>query len=176
MAYIRALPAPTQQLPDSRREAQAVEAGRLAFMTVGCGTCHTPDLGAARGIYSDLLLHDMGTEASDDGSYGAFSPPDLASAMDPMTPLTTLDDLRMPPEVRAGRWRTPPLWGVRDSAPYLHDGRADTLEQAIALHAGQSAGPTARYSALSPLGKQQVLAFLKSLAAPRDPVPADGAR
>jgi len=29
------------------------------------------------------------------------------------------------------------LWGVRDSAPYLHDGRAATIEEAILLHHGQ---------------------------------------
>jgi len=34
-------------------------------------------------------------------------------------------------------WRTPPLWGVARSAPYLHDGRAPTLEEAIRLHGGQ---------------------------------------
>ena len=32
---------------------------------------------------------------------------------------------------RSSEWRTPPLWGVADSAPYLHDGRAATLEAAI---------------------------------------------
>ena len=36
-------------------------------------------------------------------------------------------------------WRTPPLWGFRDSGPYLHDGRAETLDQAVALHGGESA-------------------------------------
>ncbi len=36
-------------------------------------------------------------------------------------------------------WRTPPLWGFRDSGPYLHDGRAQTLEEAVAMHGGQGA-------------------------------------
>ena len=36
-------------------------------------------------------------------------------------------------------WRTPALWGFRDSAPYLHDGRAKTLDQAIAFHGGEAA-------------------------------------
>ena len=35
-----------------------------------------------------------------------------------------------------GEWRTPPLWGVADSAPYMHDGRAANLEQAIVMHGG----------------------------------------
>ena len=29
-------------------------------------------------------------------------------------------------------WRTPPLWGFRDSGPYLHDGRAQNLDEAVA--------------------------------------------
>jgi cytochrome c peroxidase len=36
-------------------------------------------------------------------------------------------------------WRTPPLWGFRDSGPYLHDGRAKNLEEAVAFHDGQAA-------------------------------------
>ena len=40
---------------------------------------------------------------------------------------------------KRGEWRTPPLWGFRDSAPYLHDGRAQDLAQAVALHGGQGA-------------------------------------
>ncbi len=35
-------------------------------------------------------------------------------------------------------WKTPPLWGVRDSGPYLHDGRAITIEEAIEWHGGES--------------------------------------
>jgi hypothetical protein len=44
-----------------------------------------------------------------------------------------------PQSGRASRqeWRTPPLWGIRDSGPYLHDGRATTFEQAIAIHGGE---------------------------------------
>ena len=40
----------------------------------------------------------------------------------------------------AQEWRTPPLWGVRDSAPYMHDGRAETLLEAISMHDGEAAG------------------------------------
>ena len=29
---------------------------------------------------------------------------------------------------KPSEWKTPPLWGVADSAPYLHDGSAPTLE------------------------------------------------
>jgi len=66
----------------------------------------------------------------------------------------------------ATEWKTPPLWGCRDSAPYLHDGRAATLEQAIAFHGGEAADSTIRYFMLSPRKRQLVVAFLKTLVAP----------
>jgi CxxC motif-containing protein (DUF1111 family) len=63
-------------------------------------------------------------------------------------------------------WRTPPLWGLRDSGPYMHDGRAQTLEQAIALHSGEAEQIAHNYFALSAEERRQVQSFLKSLAAP----------
>ena len=44
-------------------------------------------------------------------------------------------------------WRTPPLWGVADSPPYLHDGRAATLIDAITLHGGEAETATLRFFA-----------------------------
>ncbi len=64
-------------------------------------------------------------------------------------------------------WRTPPLWGVADSAPYLHDGRAATLEEAIRLHGGQGLRSAQRFQAASPIERDQLIAFLKTLRAPR---------
>jgi CxxC motif-containing protein (DUF1111 family) len=55
---------------------------------------------------------------------------------------------------------------VADSAPYLHDGRAATLEDAIRLHAGQAQSSANRFFALPNAQQQQVMQFLKSLRAP----------
>jgi CxxC motif-containing protein (DUF1111 family) len=63
-------------------------------------------------------------------------------------------------------WRTAPLWGVADSAPYLHDGRAATLEAAIEQHAGEAASAAARFNLLPPDQRQAVVMFLKTLRAP----------
>jgi hypothetical protein len=49
---------------------------------------------------------------------------------------------------------------------YLHDGRAETLEQAIAFHGGESAGATGRYFQLTAKERFEVVTFLKSLVAP----------
>jgi len=54
-------------------------------------------------LFSDLLLHDMG--------------PGLADGIEQES-------------ASGSEFRTPPLWGLRFSAPYLHDGRAGTPEEA----------------------------------------------
>src|SRR5262249_269043 len=151
-AFVASLPRPVERLPadDLGREMAAI--GKKLFTTVGCAECHTPDLGGVEGLYSDLLLHRMGQPLEGGGSYN-----------DP--PIEK-------PEVKPGEgpqpdeWRTPPLWGVADSAPYLHDGRAATLEQAIKLHAGQATRAAERYAKLRAPEQAQLIAFLKTLRAP----------
>jgi len=70
-------------------------------------------------------------------------------------------------ETAAQSFRTPPLWGVADSAPYLHDGRAATLDDAIRQHAGQAADAADRYATIAPQGRHELLTFLGTLRAPR---------
>jgi len=68
-----------------------------------------------------------------------------------------------------GEWRTAPLWGVSDSGPYLHDGRADTLDQAISMHGGEAVDVAARYTGAPAKDKEAIIAFLKTLQAPKQP-------
>ncbi len=56
--------------------------------------------------------------------------------------------------------------GARDSAPYLHDGRAETVLEAIALHAGEAAGTRDRFLQLPLADRRAVLAFLDTFVAP----------
>jgi len=63
-------------------------------------------------------------------------------------------------------WRTAPLWGVKDSAPYMHDGRAETLLEAISMHEGESLGTRDRFLQLPYADRHAVIAFLKTLVAP----------
>jgi Di-haem oxidoreductase, putative peroxidase len=58
------------------------------------------------------------------------------------------------------------LWGLRDSGPYLHDGRAKTLDEAVMWHGGQGAESARRFPALTRVEWLQVQAFLKTLVAP----------
>jgi CxxC motif-containing protein (DUF1111 family) len=148
-AFCASLSRPIERLPRDVSAEQAA-AGKNLFATIGCADCHTPKLGGVDGLYSDLLLHEMGHDLVGGGSYG-----------DTHVPVPNSADAISPSE-----WRTPPLWGVADSAPYLHDGRAATLETAIQMHGGQATHTAQNFALLNPTGQAQVIAFLKSLHAP----------
>ena len=91
-------------------------AGEQVFSAIGCAACHVPALVTGPSsnplfnrkqvaLFSDLLLHDVGTG---DGIAQSVAQPD---------------------EIR-----TPTLWGLRLHRPLLHDGSAGTLEEAILRH------------------------------------------
>ena len=64
---------------------------------------------------------------------------------------------------------TPRLWGVADTAPYLHDGRALTITDAILLHGGEAQTARDNFDGLSDANKILLLTFLRSLKTPVDP-------
>lgn len=186
VSFLQELPAPVQELPSEPAAADFFHEGKALFATVGCANCHAENLGEVAGVYSDLLLHDMGPALQDQGDYGVFVPdspggdqepiieqllknsnpvfqPQVAAA--PTTQPTQADESIL--GARRDEWRTPPLWGVRDSAPYLHDGRAQTLEEAIAFHDGEARRSAAKFFELKPSERLKVVMFLKSLAAPQ---------
>jgi CxxC motif-containing protein (DUF1111 family) len=153
--FLRDLPAPVQVVPSDANEKAHVENGSKQFAAIGCADCHTPDLGPIKGFYSNLLLHDMGGElASSTGYYGE----------PPAAPGSTGENA--PPV--ANEWRTPPLWGVADSAPYLHDGRAKTLEAAITRHAGEAVDVVGKFNGLPKGDQDDIVAFLQTLRAPQN--------
>jgi CxxC motif-containing protein (DUF1111 family) len=181
--YLKELPAPAALTTDNAELRTALQSGERLFAKVGCAACHTPQLGDVAGIYSDLLLHDMGADSGDSGNYGVFIPDSVASdSEDPIPeaaniqirngrfPVPNTQTLQTIPDDLKGaasqEWRTPPLWGVRDSAPYLHDGRAKTLEQAIAMHGGEGQQAAIAFYRLSKADQIRVLSFLRTLVAP----------
>ncbi len=153
-AFVASLPRPEQRLPDDPVHRQQAGLGERMFHKVGCAECHVPSLGSVEGLYSDLLLHKMGEPLEGGGSYNEPPIPD---------PSKPDNDAPSP-----GEWRTPPLWGVADSGPYLHDGRAQTLEQAILLHGGQAARSVQKFNGLSGHEKAALVGFLKTLRAPAE--------
>lgn len=149
--FIYALARPAARISVVGAEQSKAELGAKLFHQVGCADCHTPNLGSVDGLYSDLLLHRMGLDLQGGGFYYGAATPSAAAAAMPL----------------ADEWRTPPLWGVADSAPYLHDGRANTLDDAIRLHGGQGGRSAQAYGRLSQSQREQLIAFLGTLRAPQ---------
>jgi CxxC motif-containing protein (DUF1111 family) len=138
-------------IPPNAAAATEVRHGEALFLSVGCADCHTPNLGGVEGLYSDLLLHVVESGSTKDGLY---------TTTEPVVPLP--EDHPRPAE-----WKTPPLWGVADTAPYFHDGASPTLKGAILRHAVQASRITKKYRELKPLEREAVIAFLRSLRAPQ---------
>ena len=145
----------TLRAPSRRNEGDAdVLAGQQLFASAGCAACHVPTLttGASEIAvldrvefhpYTDLLLHDMGPDLDDGYTEGIAT---------------------------TAEWRTPPLWGIGIQAAFqggqaffLHDGRARTLEEAIAAHGGEAAAARAAFDLLSPDDQARLIRFLESL-------------
>jgi CxxC motif-containing protein (DUF1111 family) len=169
VAYVASLPAPVMIEPSRRDEAERRNAGGALFKTIGCATCHTPTLGRVTGLYSDLLLHDLGPANSGEGYYttgdGGTPPPPLL-VVGPNKAGGSGSDKPQILGALGPEWRTTPLWGLRDSAPYMHDGKARTLEEAIGRHGGQAQPVLARFESLNGVQKMQLRRFLLALASP----------
>ena len=58
---------------------------------------------------------------------------------------------------------TTALWGVGSKAPYGHDGRSNSLHEAILRHGGEAQSARDNYAALSRADQQDLLNFLGSL-------------
>ncbi len=137
--------------PAAPDEEALARTGEALFSKVGCAACHTPEIGGLAGVYSDFLLHRLDDRANGGSGYRTVETIEV--------PLP--DAFPLPEE-----WKTPPLWGVADSAPYLHDGSASTLEAAIARHRGDAEAVYQAYIRLDSLDRRAVNAFLKTLKAP----------
>lgn len=132
--FLSNLPAPRRRVSD-----QSVLEGEMLFTSVGCAICHIPTLQGPDGpvhLFSDLLLHDV--------------MPPLFQGM-------------AEPGAEVGMYRTPPLWGVRDTAPYMHDGRAETLRDAITAHSSEASGVVAMFRQLTQAQQDALVTFLEHL-------------
>jgi len=180
-AFVHSLPQPVRD-PSNFSES---DAGERVYDRIGCSHCHAKDLGWVSGIYSDMSLHDMGNEDEDmqvttpELKVQEFQQLGLAQAMSNSgggyggspTLSFSLQSVRVAfiePAEYEQEWKTPPLWGVSDSAPYWHDGRAETLKEAILLHGGEADRARAAYQQLDQEDQQSLLGFLQSLKAPSE--------
>jgi CxxC motif-containing protein (DUF1111 family) len=131
-------------------------AGTALFAATACATCHVPSLatrpdypiadlaGIDAEVYSDLLLHRMGSELAD----GLPSHPSVDGEADSF------------------EWRTAPLIGLRFNRTLLHDGRARSIEEAVLMHRGEGSEANAavdQFEALSATDRQTLLEFVEAL-------------
>jgi len=154
VAFVDAIPRPTEVVPKDARLRTSAERGKTLFRSIGCAECHTPNLGEVAGIYSDLLLHSVTTPKSDGYRHEIIVEVPLP------------DGHPLPDE-----WKTPPLWGVADSAPYFHDGSSPTLHDAILRHEGEAAVVTNAFKSLGAADQYALVAFLNTLKAPAEATP-----
>lgn len=141
--FVRFLAPPERGLP--RRPEDAAR-GEELFGSLGCVACHLPALETGDhpvealahktvGLFSDLLLHDMGPELAGPCASGA-SPQE---------------------------YRTEPLMGLRHRTIFLHDGRVSRVRDAILLHGGEAAAARERFAALDRVTQEYLLEYLGTL-------------
>lgn len=146
VAYMRFLAPPQPILTNDPAARDDIEEGERIFEFMGCDACHTPALTTAASetpalhrkrfrLYSDLLLHDMGPELADICS----------------------------PGILPSEWKTARLVGLGHRSEFLHNGRAQSLSDAILLHGGEAAASRDVFRRLTDQARSQVLAFLRSL-------------
>ncbi len=177
--------------PARSERTPSVQRGEALFARSGCAKCHVPDWrlpaanpGAAdytRRTRGDRRFFDLETEPGPDGElrgrlkrlydrkdgpitrrFGPVSIPDIYSDflqhdLGPETHQVQYDGSTIT------HFRTTPLWGAGSTAPYLHDGSALTLEEAIRRHGGEAATSRRAWRALPAADREAVSAFLRSL-------------
>jgi hypothetical protein len=152
--------------------------GRKEFHALGCAGCHQPmmvlkspmlvldglpPIDLARNMREPALRYDK-----DLGGYPVWLFSDL-KRHDMGEQNVARNDQN---GVARNEYLTPRLWGMADSAPYLHDGRAPSIDYAIAGHDGEGGAARAAFAALSIEEKGGLRVYLMSLRrAPRVIVP-----
>lgn len=165
VCFVRSLPRPVQMLPEDPDLKSLVNEGETLFGQIGCTQCHVPDLGGVDGIYSDFNLYNLTKpELSSEGGGGQYG----EFLRSPSSNTSTLDAIKA-----IEKWKTPPLWGVADSAPYMHDGSAGSLHVAIEHHHRDAAASRQTYLELHQDQQRAIIAFLKSLRSPYATVSTD---
>lgn len=171
-AYVRSLtalasPFDRYRAGDARALTESQRRGLLVFESRGrCATCHRSDGSDApftdnefhSGRLSEATARELSTVAALLAKLPREARFDLVSARADVAALGRYVVTLEPADI--GKFRTPSLRNVVVSAPYMHDGAAATLEQAIELEAYSRSDRTL---ILTPSELSDVAAFLESL-------------
>jgi hypothetical protein len=146
-------------------------AGSELFDRLGCVDCHRRSLPLSSLIWTEMpdttegpgvaiqLITDGETPRGEPGVVQLFSDlkrHDMGEVL--------ADVVQGQPGIGRSVFLTRPLWGVAETAPYLHDGRAATLHEAIAAHGGEAATQRSSYQALEDAQRADIHIFLLSLS------------
>jgi hypothetical protein len=168
------------RMPQDPAEFLNAERGARLFETIGCVDCHRPLL-STKSRYLTFSF----PQVAQNPDANVYYQVDLSQP--PMSfPVNRQGGIDVPLFADLKRhnmgsslaefngdamFTTARLWGVADTAPYLHDGRAFTLTEAILLHGGDGseARPAVdRFKALSQHDRDAVIAFLGTLHTPQN--------
>jgi len=176
--YLATLQAPVRENPTDPNAFMRAQQGEALFSQVGCAGCHVPA----------LTLNDPVHLENPDLTTGAPLPfdltldskePRLARGSDNKVRVELFSDLKRHDmgaslaDVKAtfgvapSVFITRPLWGVAVTAPYMHDGRAPSLRDAVLVHDGEAAASRTSFQALAADDQAKLVEFLGTLS--RDP-------
>lgn len=177
--YLAQLEAPIVRPPRDEGLLDAFAAGRSHFEAIGCATCHVPTLELddprlAAWVPSDPDRPPYVIDVAKDGESPKIEPKyarydtsylvhlfsdlkrhDMGAALATENPQGTIP---------ANVFLTRSLWGLAETAPYLHDGRAPTVHDAIVLHGGEAEAARSAYLALDEARQGELRVFLTSLS------------
>jgi hypothetical protein len=177
VGYLAQLEVPIMRPPRDPGLLDAWAAGRIRFDEIGCAGCHVPT----------LELQDTKLDAREDPDpskptfvidvakdgdgpkiepkYGGHTTPYLVHLFSDLKRHDMGPGLASAPQgaIPASVFLTRPLWGLATTAPYLHDGRAPTVDDAIRLHGGEAQAARDAYLALDESGRASIRIYLTSL-------------
>jgi len=179
VGYLAQLEVPVTRPPRDAGLIDLFAAGRTRFGAIGCAGCHLPTLelndpvlnaSAGAGPERPAFLIDVAKDGDGpkiEPKYGAPPTPYLVHLFSDLRRHEMGADLASPADqgsIPASVFLTRPLWGLAETAPYLHDGRAPSVHDAIVLHGGEAAAARDAYLALDGEGRASVRVFLTSLS------------
>ncbi|MBI3769187.1 MAG: hypothetical protein HY271_11970 [Deltaproteobacteria bacterium] len=181
VAYLAQLEAPVIRPPHDPGLLDAFAAGRSYFDAVGCSGCHIPtlelddsklDARAPQPPAEDRPAFIVDVAKDGDGpkiepKYAGNNTAYLVHLFSDLKRHDMGDGLASPaPQgtIPTRMFLTRSLWGLAETAPYLHDGRAPTVQDAIVLHGGEAAAARDAYLALDENARASVRVFLASLS------------
>lgn len=181
VGYLAQLETPLMRPPRDPALLDAFAAGRAHFDAIGCAGCHRPSLDledTKLDVRAEPGRTPLGPpvvlDVAKDGDEPKIEPRYAGAVTSYVVPLFSDlkrhdmgDDLATPDAHRGippRHFLTRPLWGLAETAPYLHDGRAPTVHDAVVLHGGEAAPARDAYLALDEDGQAAVRVFLVSLS------------